>query len=184
MKIKEITRKNIEKVGGKWRSDKDGAFWEVEANSFILHAESFLRAPPSKPLWIGFDCTIGHKKLAGVANLIMGDKLSNFVSLRWFQKSAYVDLPEQVENASLELMVELVDKLKAENINQLIEDFRLNRPDRPSMPQINHLAALAWLKDSDTLEDYQRIFAAGNHLNFVPMIDKAMIDRALEFAQK
>jgi hypothetical protein len=182
MKVDEIIREAIEQVGGKWKADRDGAFWEVEANGFVVQAEPFMRNRPSGSVWVGMDCSIGHKEFAKVANFIMEERPRNFVSMRWFQKSAEVASVEQASAAFGRLMTEVLDELKVEEVERIVAEFRSNRPDGPSMPQVCHLAALAWSKDNELLDDYQATFAAGGRLNFVPMITKAMIDRALEVA--
>lgn len=184
MKVDEIIREAVEKNGGKWKADRDGGFWEAEENGFVIQAEPFLRNRPSGQFWVGIDCSVSHKEFAKVANFIMKERPKNFVSLRWFQKSAEVASIEQTPAAFSGLMEDVLAELKAEQIGRIIDEFRSNRPDGPSMPQVCHLAALACSKDSSTLEGYQDEFAAGGRLNFVPMINKAMIDRALEIAQK
>jgi hypothetical protein len=184
MKVDEIIREAIEQVGGKWKVDRDGSFWEAEANGFVIQAEPFLRDLPSGKVWLGLDCSISHKEFAKVANFVMEKRPKNFISLRWFQKSAEVASPDQAAQAFCSLMMEALGELKVEEIGRLVEEFRSNRPDGPSMPQIRHLAALAQAQDVETLENYRHAFGSGNRLNFVPMINMAMIDRALELAKK
>ncbi|KIP98717.1 MULTISPECIES: hypothetical protein [Pseudomonas] len=184
MKVDILIGKAIEKNGGKWKADRDGAFWEAERNGFVIQAEPFIRNRPSGRIWLGMDCSVSHKDFAKVANFIMKERPKSFVSLRWFQKNEEVDSIEQAPVTFTRLIEEVLAEIDAEEIGQAIEEFRHNRPNSPSMSQVCHLVALAWSKDSDTLEDYQRMFIAGNRLNFVPMIDKAMIDRALEIALK
>jgi hypothetical protein len=58
--------------------------------------------------------------------------------------------------------------------------FAATRPDGPSVPQINHLVALAYLGDFTTLEGYARTFAKGLRLNFVPLITREAIEAALD----
>lgn len=48
--------------------------------------------------------------------------------------------------------------------------------------QIFHLAALAITGNFNTLMDYQSIFIKGQRLNFVPMITRPVIERALDIA--
>jgi hypothetical protein len=50
------------------------------------------------------------------------------------------------------------------------------------MPQICHLAALAWKGNLDKLIEYQESFKRGHRLSFVPMITADMVDRALDIA--
>ncbi|WP_137718421.1 DUF6990 domain-containing protein [Methylobacillus flagellatus] len=182
MKVDEVIREAIERVGGKWKADRDGSYWEAEENGFVVQAEPFMRTLTSGQVWLGLDCSTCHSEFAKVANFILGKRPKNFVSLRWFQKNVEVASLEQATQAFCGLMTEVLNELKAEKISCLIDEFKSTRPDSPSMPQIRHLAALAWSKDDETLEEYQATFAAGGRLNFVPMITKAMIDRALEVA--
>jgi hypothetical protein len=49
---------------------------------------------------------------------------------------------------------------------------------------LRHLAALAIAGDLQTLSRYQRSFAHGDRLNFVPYITADLIDRALSLAQR
>ncbi|WP_376766896.1 DUF6990 domain-containing protein [Rhizobium tropici] len=44
------------------------------------------------------------------------------------------------------------------------------------------MTALAYLADFTTLVDYQEIFRKGKRMNFVPMITREMIDRAVNIA--
>jgi hypothetical protein len=179
MNVIEIAHQAIARVGGKWKANREGSFWEIESNGFVLQAEPFLRNLPSGQIWIGLDCSISHGEFAKFANFIMAETPKSFVSLRWFQKSREV-APDQAVEALAGLMQETLSELDAEDIGRIVEDFRAHRPDKPSMAQICHLAALAWLRETSTLREYSQVFAAGGRLNFVPMIDKTMIDRALE----
>jgi hypothetical protein len=76
----------------------------------------------------------------------------------------------------------ILRELKAESLDHYIDEFKSNCPDRPSMRQVCHLTALAWTADVTTLSEYEGIFRKGKRLNFVPMITKEMIDRALQVA--
>lgn len=68
------------------------------------------------------------------------------------------------------------------DLNLLLESLVLERPDRPSIPQINHLVALAFLGRFGVLEEYSDSFSRGRHLNFVPTITQEVIDAALDVA--
>lgn len=184
MKIEDIVISAIGHVGGKWKSDREGGLWSIEANGFALEAEPFLRDRKTSGVCAGFDCSIGHKGFAKLANFIMDERPRNFVSLRWIQKSVEVGSIERVGQSFQNLMKEILDELQGMDIHALVDEFCRNRPDGPSMLQVCHLAALAWKKDAENLRNYQHAFELGNSLNFVPMIDKGMIDRAVDLATR
>ena len=64
----------------------------------------------------------------------------------------------------------------------MIKAFALVCPDNRELPQIEHLAALAWQGNFNKLTDYQKIFERGYRMKFVPTITKETIDRALEIS--
>jgi hypothetical protein len=68
------------------------------------------------------------------------------------------------------------------DLKELLDSLAIERPDRPSTPQINHLVALALLGNFNILDDYSKSFAQGKKMNFVPMITKEAIDAALDVA--
>lgn len=180
--MEDIVRIAIEHVGGKWKADREGGFWTIQKNGFAIEAEPFLRSRKPSGVWLGFDCSIGHKEFAKLTNFIMDERPHNFVSLRWFQKSDEVESIEYAGQSFRNLMLGILDELQGLEMRVLVDEFCRSRPDGPSMLQVCHLAALAWTKDIETLKSYQLAFASGNRLNFVPMIDKGMVDRAVERA--
>jgi hypothetical protein len=184
MKAHDFLAPAIERIGGKWKRDHEGGWWQVEVNDFVLQAEPFLREPASRDIWLGFDCSLGHRRLAKLVNLILGDKPTNFVPLRWFQCSAEIPSVDLASDAYAALMTGLKHELGEESFENVVEGLLSHRPDGPSLPQANHLAALAWSGDTATLRQYQDAFAAGNRLNFVPMFDRPMIDRAVELSMQ
>ncbi len=177
----ETVRSIIERLGGTWKSDREFSYWQVEENCFVIQAEPFLRRPPGH-LWLGFDCALGHLAFAKIVNRIAGDKPGVFVSIKWFQKSAKVENEALLPPAFEALMRDIMLELKAASIDSFIEDFRSTRPAARSVPQLCHLAALAWWSDGHTLSGYLEEFRAGNRRDFVPMITQAMIEGALEIA--
>lgn len=81
----------------------------------------------------------------------------------------------------------------AAQLEQLAKDFDFDkklkeliasRPDRPSLPQVFHLAGLAYSGNVNELDDYDRTFAKGHRLNFVPMISHDYIKRALKVGHR
>jgi hypothetical protein len=129
----------------------------------------------------GFDCSLSHVQFARVANDITGDKPDDFVQMKWFQKMAEVpneeSLPRQIESQ----MVDLVSELRGASLQSYVDMFSTDIPDG-LLPQVCHLAALAWKGNLERLIDYHEIFQRGHRLRFVPMITADMIDRALDIA--
>ena len=65
-------------------------------------------------------------------------------------------------------MNEAEDWGRSVSLNQLLDSLAVERPDGPSIPQINHLVALAFLGRFDMLEDYAASFAKGRNLKNYP----------------
>jgi hypothetical protein len=86
-------------------------------------------------------------------------------SLNW--RSELRDLLNQIEEWSAAL-----------DLDRAVSSFAANRPDGPSVPQINHLVGLVYLGDFTALGDYARTFEKGSRLNFVPMITREVIEAA------
>lgn len=182
MNESEVVIKGIaERVGGQWKSERDRDFWCIKEASFIVEAEPFIRRLPNV-IWLGFDCALGHTDFGKIANMILGDKPSEFVSIKAFQKNAEVSSDGAIPPGFEQLMREILLELQSESINHYIDEFRSVCPSGPSMPQVWHLAALAWASDADVLFGYQRNFQLSNKMNFVPMITQEMIDRAFDIA--
>lgn len=182
MTLEEFVKETIKIVGGRWRKDRDGAYWEVKEGGFVLQAEPFATRH-SEGVTCGFDCALSHVEFARIGNAIMGVKPGDFLQMKGFQKLAEVPnevaLPQQVEAQ----MRELVHELKHASLPYYIEKFSVTLP-QPSMPQVCHLTALAWKGNLDKLIEYEESFAQGHRLGFVPMITADMIDRALDIAAR
>lgn len=56
--------------------------------------------------------------------------------------------------------------------------------NRPGLAALTHLAGLAVLGRSKTLNDYRSAFAAGDRLGMPPYIKENYLDRAIEFANQ
>lgn len=160
----------LSQCGAKLVSDRDGDFWRLTSGEFVLDVEPF----QSKQKW-GFDCSLEHRSFSKLANQISGDRQSNFVCIKWFQRL-------QADNESLSTTIEKVlEAARSFSIDEYIEIVRSHIPDK-SVPQICHLASLAREKDLLTLMEYQDSFRAGNRKGFVPIITSQMIERALNIA--
>jgi hypothetical protein len=182
--LDEVMPDLVKVVGGTWKRDRDGTYWEVSAGEFTLQAEPFLRQPKPSHRLIGFDCSVAQRSFGHLVNHIVGAPAKEFVSLRWFQHSSEVPTDTPLSERAERLMREALAIATSRPIEELIDEFAANRPDKPSIPQLCHLAALAWKGKVNTLLDYQQAFRAGKRLNFVPMVTVPMVDRALDEALK
>ncbi len=183
MKISDDIQNIVKRMGGKKSSYRGEVLWVLKINDFVIHMEPWIKELSSK-YCLGLNCAISHVHFEVLANRIMGEKPHDFVSLKWFPKDAEVKVEGEIEKAFKLLIQEAIDEVGLINIESLIEEFKNNRPDRPSLPQICHLAALAWTGDYATLEDYERIFAAGYRMNFVPVVTIEMIFKAEQIAKQ
>lgn len=174
----------IKTVGGTWKRDQDGAFWQVSFDDFTVEAEPFIRQPKPSHRSLGFDCSVGHGTFGELVNHIAGASQGAFVSLRWFQHQMDASSELSPSKTLERLMWEVLEIAKSKPIEALVDDFEVNRPDSPSVSQLCHLAALAWRARVAQLLDYQAALDAGKRLNFVPMITGTMVERALDEALK
>ena len=117
-----------------------------------------------------------------IASRILGDPPDTPKSFKSEQGRAEVESLASAGEMYRKMIEEQIESIQKIDMEKVIKDFAANCPDRPSMRQIMHLAALAWMADFNTLTDYQKIFARGHRMNFVPMISQAMIERALDMA--
>jgi hypothetical protein len=158
--------------GGRWVHDKDGAYAELAQGEFVARLEPF-----DVPLQqTGIECAVEHRAFAELVNYILGEGADEFLCMKYFQ----------VDRAQSEDVDQLIQRTlllaTAEPLVDYLARFKVERPDKPSIPQLCHLGALAWNGDYSTLLDYEAIFKTGKRLNFVPMITTEMIERALEKA--
>jgi hypothetical protein len=95
---------------------------------------------------------------------------------------------EKVENFSANDVVRLSEGAISWGFSQDIDAglaaYRALQTDAKGAMPLRHLAALAIAGDLQTLSRYQRSFAHGDRLNFVPYITADLIDRALSLAQR
>ena len=130
----------------------------------ILAYTSFVRL---RPIHARLDAALSKKAAAGVFHVHANETFPMHFSANW--RSELRDLLIRIEAWSAALSLE-----------QSVSLFVANRPDRPSVTQINHLVGLAYRGDFTTLEAYVRAFAEGSRLNFVPMITEEVLQAALD----
>ncbi len=160
----------LSQCGGKLVSDRDGDVWRFTSGEFVIDIEPF----QSKQKW-GFDCSLEHRSFSTLANHISGDRPTNFVCIKWFQR---IQADDESPRTTVEKLLEAACSF---SIDEYISIVRSQIPDK-SVPQVCHLASLAREKDFLTLMDYQDSFRTGNRKGFVPIITSQMIERALNIA--
>ena len=168
-------------LGGAKLRTRDGVFWLFKVGDFKLKLEPFF-SPAFEGYKVGSNCVISHEEFSKVVNRILGRPLSRDQCIVWENLEERFENPQETKEAIRRLITRETGRVELLDINELIKEFGLACPDGPSMPQVCHLAALAWLGDFNKLTDYQNIFGRGHRMNFVPMITKEMIDRALEIS--
>lgn len=169
-------------LGGKIQSDKEReVFWLFRIGDFQLEIEPFQRIT-DKNITVGIDVSISHDKLSNIVTFILGEKFAARQTISWKQIKKNIALCDGLDIVFGELIERELESTQKISIENLIDEFAHSCPDKPSMKQILHLAALAWKGDYITLAEYRNIFDRGKRLNFVPMITKEMIDRAMEIA--
>jgi hypothetical protein len=179
--IRRLMEKDCERFGGRRCMEDGEEHWEFAIGKFTLHIQPWLRQPRSG-LHIGLDCAIGHEELGALVCQIFGDTPHTFQCMRWVQRTVELPSAEHVGNSFSELLSDFLIEVGTMRLTDLISEFRQNRPDQPSMAQLLHIGALAWVGDFNTLEDYVSTFRRGHRLNFAPMITLDMIQRAADVA--
>jgi hypothetical protein len=171
MRFVEEIRLAVLSREGRWVRDRDGAYGELKHGEFVAQLEPF-----DARMQIGIECAVEHRAFSVLVNYILGERAGEFLCIKYFPVHR-----EQSEGAeqliSRTLLLAIEDPLE-----RYLTRFKVERPDMPSIPQLCHLGALAWSGDYSTLLDYEAIFKKGKRLNFVPMIETEMIERALEKA--
>lgn len=168
-------------LGGILRRDRDDEFWEFVVGDYVVNLVPHLGHTFSG-FHLALGCSISHRELSKLLNQILGTKADEFRSVKWDNQTAEITSIKEAAAAFREMLDDEFEQIKKMNIDQLIEEFRLSCPDGQGMRQVCHLAALAWAGDFNTLTDYQKSLERGHRLNFVPMIKREMIDRAIEIA--
>jgi hypothetical protein len=183
MSADQFFNETLLSLGAVQKKDRDGQYWELEVGAFVAHFEPFDRHDLKRESrWVGVDCAVGHRDFSRLANVITGDRPNSFTPITWFQKSLDVMSSESSKSAVSQVLSTCVQEIKSLDIDSLIDTYLVERPDRPSMKQILHLAALSWRSNCATLEGYVEAFENGNRLNFVPMINLQMIKKAISLS--
>jgi hypothetical protein len=165
------------RLGGGYREyeDDDGGCWEFMLDRFIVHIEPWRRRSS-----LGIDCAIGHTELGALANQIAGNHPKTFRCLNWENHSIEVPDCEPLSEGFRKLLSSFLSDLGG-RLDGFIAELRKPPPDIGGK-YVFHLAALAWVGDFGTLEDYYAIFKRGKRMNFPPMITTEMIGRAVDIA--
>jgi hypothetical protein len=131
---------------------------------------------------VAFMASVSTKTFSSAAEFIFGSKDDHEPII------VTNGVEEKVENFSANDVVALSEGTISWGFSQDIEAglaaYRALQTDAKGAMPLRHLAALAIAGDLQTLSRYQRSFAHGDRLNFVPYITADLIDRALSLAQR
>jgi hypothetical protein len=172
----------LESLG--WRAGRD----EVGDNfAVITRGEVQLRVIPfigkrADHFRVAFMASVSTKTFSGAAAFIFGSKNDHEPII------VTGGLEEKFANFSANDVVRLSEDAISWGFSQDIEAglvaCRALQTDAKGAMPLRHLAALAIAGDVQTLSIYQRSFARGDRLNFVPYITADLINRALSLAQR
>ena len=156
----------------------------AHTGDFLVEVEPVIRhlSSGSSGFRLAIGSPISHKELSRVGDRILGDPPPTLEPFAWEQRGTKLESLENADQALREMIDGQISEIKRLSLESLIKEFAASCPDRPSMRQVMHLAALAWIADFNTLMDYEKTFERGYHLNFAPMITRGMIHRAVEIA--
>lgn len=181
MKEKEVMP-ILETLG--WKAGRD----EVGDNfALIRRGDVQLRVIPfigkrADHFRVAFMASVSTKTFSSAAEFIFGSKDDHEPII------VTNGVEEKVENFSANDVVALSEGTISWGFSQDIEAglaaYRALQTDAKGAMPLRHLAALAIAGDLQTLSRYQRSFAHGDRLNFVPYITADLIDRALSLAQR
>jgi hypothetical protein len=167
-----------------WRIGKD----EVGDNfAVIVRSEVQLRVIPfigkrADHFRVAFMASVSTKTFSSAAASIFGSKDDHEPII------VTNGVEEKVANFSANDVVRLSEGAISWGLSQDIQAglaaYRELPTDAKGAMPLRHLAALAIAGDLQTLSGYQRSFAHGDRLNFVPYITADVIDRALSLAQR
>lgn len=169
----------MEALGGKYRKEHEDDYWSFSRQPLVI---SF-----ADPRIIELPASVDVALSVSICELLFSKLVEEIKGTKaWplLVSTLRIEVTE-IDNFALKLKKAVVDQLaKAEDIDirQEVERLASDRPDFPVMKQVSHLAALAWKGDFITLGEYEAVFERGKHLNFLPMITKDMIARALELS--
>lgn len=175
--IKKILEKN------NWTSKKDevgDTFLELNFSDRILSITPSIKKLRSANS-IGFTPSISTDNFRSIIRQIRNTTiLIAPLALMQFRPHKINELSEKTLNPIID---EILEWAKSVDINgEITRHAQLPTNSRGAMP-LRHLAALALLGDTETLQMYRTSFKLGNRLDFVPYISIEMIERALEIAK-
>ena len=172
-------------LGGKYRRTSEADLWLFEVNGFVVEIQPIVEEPE-----IGDDVTIQvvwtHPKIDKIINRMMRSEIKRRANhrncMRWEQFTETCSAAATRSDLLGSLVRSVLNRAENTTLDEYTSSFSKDLPDGPAMPQMCHLAALAWFGNYNQLMDYQSVFGRGHHLNFVPLITKAVIDEALSIA--
>jgi hypothetical protein len=168
-------------LGGQLEHDRADEWWTFPVGDFEIHIEPHLSHSFAGST-LALDCAISNKEFAKLINRIFREPSGRFQCIKWESRRMEIKFQTEVETGFRKLLDDELKQVQSIDFGGLVEEFASSCPDRPSMRQVSHLAALAWKGDFKTLMDYEKTFERGFRLNFVPMITKEMIGSAVEIA--
>ncbi|NOT72594.1 MAG: hypothetical protein HOP09_15350 [Hyphomicrobium sp.] len=149
----------------------------------VGYASLLLRVfPSSKTLALEASIGAGNANWDRIASKINGDRKTKEFALRYDTLVKKVDGHEISSEHVLPFLDECLKHAAAIDIDAEIDKYSANRPDFPFIPQIFHLAALAYLGQDRIISGYLDAFRRGKNMNFVPAITEAFIARAYDLA--
>lgn len=183
-RIKASLRDYLEANG--WSEEKD----EVGSESFYINKPPLMFSldPSVRQLPDGFRlslwASIAAVEFRSIADKILGDPASLHLmhSLVNLQEDTMVRTEREAQDSLDHFAHRLFSAGDSEDFESLIRKLCKERPDRPMLDQTMHLAALAYLGDDSTLQDYLSMFERGFRMNFVPAITIDFIRRAYDIA--
>ena len=162
------------RLGGRWKRDHESGVFEMAIGDFVLEAEPFATTNLT-----GLDCAVAHVKFGALINAISGDPPETFVCLEWFQKSANV---EATPEAFAHLMQEAIARIRTLQLPLLLSQFMAKPHGKTTVPQLCHLAALAWGGHFVEIMEYRDALNGSGYNPLVPYITHSMVDRAFDEA--
>jgi hypothetical protein len=171
----------LESLGWKIGRDEVGDYFGI-----MIRGDTQVRIIPfigkrADHFRVSFMTSVSSKTFSAAVSFIFGSAKSH--------ESIIVrnSIPEKIADFSPNDVVKLSDDAISWGFSQDIEAgltaYRLLQTDSKGAMPLRHLAALAIAGDVQTLSSYQRSFALGDRLGFVPYITADILDRALSVAQ-
>lgn len=170
-------------LGGKKVKDCDGIYWLFHSGSFLLEVEPFLRKT-NDGFTLGIDVSTSNPELSQIINRISGKRSNKRQQIKWRQWHQTIRSTNDLEATYRELLQNALSETDAVDFKHLVARLADELPSEKSLSQLSHLAALAYLGKARSLSEYREGLEAGRRYGFVPMINVAFLDRAIEEAEK